>query len=145
MVTDPVYMASPAEGLLSLALDQLLERGLIADGIEVRIILRVGPTPLRAVDRESEVVDRVTRPAREALATGEVVEQPGVLRMSLDQLASAIGRLGVLACLIERVQRGPELPAVGLVRLSRGAAERDDRRLGLLGKRRSASRREAQR
>jgi hypothetical protein len=110
------------EGLLSLALDQLLERGLIADRIEVRIILCVRPTPLRAVDRESEVIDRVTRPAREALATGQVVEQPGVLRMSRDQLASAIGRLGVLACLIERGQRSPDLPAVGLVRrLSRSS------------------------
>ncbi len=44
------------------------------------------------------MLDRVTRPAGEALAAGEVVEQQGVLRMSLDQLASAIGRLGVLAC-----------------------------------------------
>src|SRR4051794_8575886 len=109
---------------LSRALDQLLERRLIADRIEVRIILCVRPTPLRAVDCETEVLDRVGRPAREALATGEVVEQPGVLRMSLDELASALGRLGVLAGAVERVQRRPELPAVGLVRLSRRAAER---------------------
>src|SRR6476620_4796287 len=83
-----------ADGLLSPALDQRLERGLIADRIEVRILLGVRPTPVRTVDREPEVIDRVTRPAREALATGEVVEQPGVLRMSLDEFASAIGRLG---------------------------------------------------
>ena len=57
--------------------------------------------------------------------------------MSLDQDASAVSRLGVLARLVEGAERGPELPAVGLVRLSRGAAERDDRRPGLLGERRS--------
>jgi len=56
--------------------------------------------------------------------------------MSFGQLASAVGPLGVLACRVERVQRGPEFPAVGLVRLPRSAAERNDRRLWLLGKRR---------
>ncbi len=59
---------------------------------------------LRAVDRECEVVDRVTRPAREALATGEVVEQPGVLRMSLDQLASAIGSLQLVESALWRAK-----------------------------------------
>src|SRR3954469_17331888 len=119
-----------------LASDQLLERGLIADRIEVGIILCVRAKPLRAVDCAPEAFDRISRPPRKALATGEVVEQPGVLRMSRDQLTAAIGRLGVLARAVERVQRGPEFPAIGLVRLSRGAAEREDRRLGLLGKRR---------
>lgn len=46
-----------------LALDQLLDRGLIADRVEVRIMLCVRATLLPAVDRESEVTDRVTPPA----------------------------------------------------------------------------------
>jgi hypothetical protein len=78
------------------------ERGLIADRIEVRIVLCVRAEPLRHVDRAPEVVDRVTRPAGEALAAGDVVEQVGVLRMSLDQYATAVSRLGVLARLVER-------------------------------------------
>src|SRR2546421_4997132 len=121
----------------NLAADQFLERGLVADRIEVRIVLCVRARPLRHIDRAPEVVDRVARPAREALAAGDVVEQLGVLRMSLDQYASAVSQLGVLARLVEGPEWGPEFPAMGFVRLSRGAAERDDRRLGLLGECRS--------
>ena len=75
--------------LENLAADQFLERGLVADRIEVRIVLCVRARRLGHVDRASEVLDRVGRPAGEALAAGEVVEQRGVLRMSLDQDASA--------------------------------------------------------
>ncbi len=41
--------------------------------------------------------DRVVCPTGEALAAREVVERPGVLGMGLDQLASLIGGLRVLA------------------------------------------------
>jgi hypothetical protein len=102
----------------ALAADEFLERGLVADRIEVRIVLCVRAKPLRHVDRAPEVVDRVSRPARKALAAGDVVEEVGVLWVSLGQDASALSHLGVLALLVERPERGPELPAVGLVRLS---------------------------
>jgi hypothetical protein len=47
------------------------------------------------------MLDRVGRAAGEALAAGDVVEQPGVLRLGVEQRATAVGRLGVLAGLIE--------------------------------------------
>ena len=56
--------------------------------------------------------------------------------MGFDQLTPAVGGLVVLARLIERMDRRPHLPAAGLIRLPRGAAERDDRRARLLGERR---------
>ena len=71
---------------MGLAADQLLEGGLVADRIEVRIVLCVRARRLGHIDRATEVIDRVGRPAGEALAAGEVVEQLGVLGMSLDQL-----------------------------------------------------------
>ena len=114
-----------------------LKAGSLANWIEVRVVLRVRANPLRHVDRAPEVVDRVSRPSGEALAAGEVVEQRGVLRMRLGQSRATVGRLGVLARLVERAERRPELPAFGLVRLSGRAAECDDRRPGLLGERRS--------
>ena len=46
--------------------------------------------------------------------------RPGVLGMSFDQLASLIGGLGVLAWLVEMVERHPDLAALGLVRLLPG-------------------------
>ena len=55
--------------------------------IEVRIVPCVRAKLLRHGDRALEVVDRVIRPAGEALAAGEVVEQVGVLRMSLGHYA----------------------------------------------------------
>ncbi len=46
------------------------------------------------------MVDRISRPAGEALAAGDAVEQMGVLRMSLGQYTSAVSHLGVLARLV---------------------------------------------
>jgi hypothetical protein len=57
---------------LRLAADQFLERRLVADRIEVRIVLREGSEALRDVDRAPEVLERVCRPAGEALAAGEL-------------------------------------------------------------------------
>ena len=57
--------------------------------------------------------------------------------MRLDHSRAAFRHLGVLARLVERPERRPDLPADGLVRLPGSGAERDDRRLGLLGERRS--------
>ena len=76
------------------------------------------------------------RPAREALAAGEVVEQRGVLRMRLDELASAIGRPRRTRPPRRAAGAGPRAPSRRARTPSRGAAERDDRRLGLLGERR---------
>src|SRR5256886_10408094 len=86
------------------AADQFLERGLVADRIEVRVVLCERAKPLRHVDRAPEVVDRVGRPAGEALAAGEDVEQASVLRLSLAQSASAISRLVVLSRPVEDIQ-----------------------------------------
>jgi hypothetical protein len=55
------------------------------------------------------MLDRVGPPAREALAARDVVGQVGVLRMSVEQLTPLVGRLGVLARLVERVDRPPDL------------------------------------
>ena len=53
------------------------------------------------------------------------------------ELSTTVGDGGVVTGLVKGPEWGPDLPAVGFVRLSRGAAERDDRRPGLLGKRRA--------
>src|SRR6185312_3701818 len=115
-----------------LSADELLERGLIPDRVEVRIVGRQRAKRLRSVDRDPKMLDRFFGLPREALAAGDVVEQAAVLGMLLEQRASAVGRLGVLPGRIERVQRGPDLPALGLVRLAGRASERHDRRLRLL-------------
>jgi hypothetical protein len=53
--------------------------------------------------------------------------------MSFDQLAAAIRRRRVVAGLVERSERCPDLPADRLVRLSRPPADRQDGGVGLLG------------
>ena len=53
------------------------------------------------LDREPEVLDRVIGSSREALAARHVVEEHGVVGVSLDQLLSSISSLGVVACLVE--------------------------------------------
>ena len=55
------------------------------------------------------MLDRVGRPAGEALAAGQVVEQVPVLGIGLEQLAPAVGRLGVLAGFVERLNLPPHL------------------------------------
>ena len=69
----------------ALVADQLPECRIVADRVEVRIVLREPAKLLRHVDRLPEVVERVSGPARQALAAGEVVEQQGVPRRSFDQ------------------------------------------------------------
>ena len=78
-------------------MNQFLESGFVADRVEVAVLGSKRTERLVAVDRELEMPDRVVCAAGEALAAREVVEQPCVLRMSFDQLASPIGSLGVLA------------------------------------------------
>ena len=125
-------MASPVARAL---LHELSERRLVADGIEVGVLGSERAEPLRPVDREPEVLDRLGRPPGEALAAREVVHREGVLGMGFDRVASPIGRLRVLALLVEVLERKPDLPAVGLVRLPRRGADRDERRPRLLGER----------
>ena len=90
-----VYVFAVTRGCV--ALNQLLERGLVADRVEVAVLGSKRTERFVAVDREPEMLDRVVCPPGEALAAGEVVERPRVLRMSLDQLAPLIGSLGVFA------------------------------------------------
>src|SRR5439155_6207282 len=116
---------------------QLLERGFVADRIEVGVAGSKRAEPLRPVDREPEMLDRVGRPPREALAARDIVERRAVLRMGCDQLASAVGSLSVVARLVEAVERHPDLPAQRFVGLPRRAAERNDRRPRLFGERRA--------
>src|SRR5439155_9339450 len=115
---------------------QLLERGLLADRVEVGVSRGELAELLPALDRATEVLDRVLLAPREALDARDVVGHARVLGMGFDQLTPAVGGLVVLARLIERMERRPHLPAAGLIRLPRGAAERDDRRARLLGERR---------
>jgi len=60
-----------------LVADQPLERGLLADRVQVGVVLRGTAKLLRHLDGVPEVIERVTRPAAETLAAGEVVEQHG--------------------------------------------------------------------
>src|SRR6266571_1651486 len=69
---------------LSIA-DQFLERGFVADRIQVGVVLCGIAKLRRHLDGVPEVIERVTRPARKTLAAGEVVEQHGVLRSGCDQ------------------------------------------------------------
>jgi len=65
--------APTAQGLLA---DELLERGLVADPVEVGLLLRQVTTPLPQVDRMAEVFKGVRVPIREALAARHVEEDP---------------------------------------------------------------------
>jgi hypothetical protein len=92
----------------------VLEHGFVADPIQVGVVSRRLAKLLRHLDGAPEVVERVTCPAEEALATGEVEEQHGVLRSSGDHGGETIGDLGVFARLVERGEGSPELPAASL-------------------------------
>ena len=87
------------------------------------------------------MLDGLARLARETLAARDVEEHDRILGMRFGQVTSPLGRLGVVARLVEVVDRPPDLPAEGLVRLSRCAADGDDGRSGLLGERRPLARR----
>src|SRR3954451_3915187 len=116
--------------------NQLLELRLLADRIEVRISGRERAEPLRPLDRAAKVLDRIGRPPGEALAARDVVEQAGVLGVLLDQFPATIRRLVVLAGLVERGDRQPDLEARRLVDLTRRTPDRDDRGARGLGERR---------
>src|SRR5215217_1642676 len=79
------------------ALNQFRESSLVADRVEVAVPGSKRTERFLAVDREPEMPDRIVCPTGEALAARKVVERPGVLGMSFDQLASPIGSLGVFA------------------------------------------------
>src|SRR6478735_10333555 len=81
--------------------------------------------------------DRVGLPSDQALAARHVVGQRLVLRMRIGQLAAAIGDLGVLALLVQRIEWRPQLVAGRVVRLARLAAKGDERRARLLSERRT--------
>src|SRR3954452_3401877 len=83
------------------------------------------------------MLDRVGLPPSEALAAGEVVEQRRVLRVRRGQVPSLVGRFGVAPLLVEPASRGPELPPGWPVHAARRAPHGQDRRLRLLGERRS--------
>ena len=91
---------------MRLVADQPLERGLLADRVQVGVVLRGTAKLLRHLDGVPEVIERVTRPAAETLAAVEVVEQHGVLRSGCDQGGEAVGDLDVLARLIEGARCG---------------------------------------
>src|SRR6185503_10119104 len=123
----------PGSGALA---DELLEAGLVADRVEVRVIGGELPKPRPRLDRLAEVLDRLCTPAREALAAGEVVERPDVLWVCLDQLAALVGRGGIVTRLVERADLSPDLPADRLVRLPKRRAHGNNGRPRLIGERR---------
>ena len=59
---------------MGLTADQLLERGLVADWIQIGVVLCGIAKLLRHLDGAPEVIERVTRPAADTLAAGEVAE-----------------------------------------------------------------------
>src|SRR6185503_21312879 len=52
--------------------DELAERGLLADRVEVGVVLREAPEEVGTLDRRSEVLERLGPAAGETLDTGEV-------------------------------------------------------------------------
>ena len=112
---------------------------IVADRIEVGVVACRRAELLGHLDGAPEVVERIARPAREALAAREVEEQHRVLRSGGHDPAQPVGDLGVLARLVQRGERRPELPATGLVALARRAFQQNDRRPFLHGRGRSPS------
>src|SRR5689334_5850075 len=106
--------------------DQLLEARLVADRVEVGVAGGVLAEPLRPFDGRAEVLHGVGLVARQALAAGEVVVQQRRVGLRLEQLPAPRHELGVVAGLVQAPQRRPDLPARVVVRLARGAAERQD-------------------
>jgi hypothetical protein len=63
------------------------------------------------LDCTPQVLERVLRPAGEALAASDVVEEPGrVLGIRLEHLPPAIRGLGVPPRLVKRVEWSPDDP-----------------------------------
>src|ERR1700759_1494229 len=117
--------------------DEFFERGCAAYRVEVGVVGGERGALIRTLHSEPEMLDRIGRSSGETLTARHVVEQPVVLGMSLDQLTALVRGLGVLARLIQRAERRPDLHTTGLVCLPRRAAEGDDRRPRLLGERRA--------
>ena len=116
--------------------DELLERRLVPDRVEVGVPGGELAGQLRPLDRAPQMLDRVGLSPGEALAAREVVGQQRVLGVGVDDGPRAVGGLGVLARLVEGAGGRPELPAAGLVGLPGRAADRDERRVRLLRERR---------
>src|SRR6478735_3404597 len=95
--------------------DQFLERGVVAYRVEVRVLGGERGGARRTLDGEPEVLDRVGRPSGKTLAARHVVQQPVILRVSLDQLTAPVSGLGVLAGIVERAERRPDLKTTGLI------------------------------
>src|SRR3954465_13852345 len=72
---------------------QLLEGGLVADRVEVRVLGGEGPQPVLPPDGQPQMLDRIVRSPSQALAAGEVVQRRGVLGVILDGLAAQPDRL----------------------------------------------------
>src|SRR6476659_9120583 len=79
---------------------------------------------------------RVVRAAGPRLAAREVKEGSDGFGLRLDRRAGLIGGLGVVAGLVQSVERRPGFEAEDLVRLARLAADNDDRRSVLVRERR---------
>src|SRR3954452_7025343 len=78
------------------------EGRLLAQGVEVGVARRVLAEPLPELDRTAEMADRRVGAPAEALAAGEVVLEPRVLRVRLRQLQGGVGVLGVAPLHVER-------------------------------------------
>ena len=98
--------SGPVPGSGALA-DELLEAGLIADGVEVRVLDGQLAERLPSLDRPAEMLDRVRRPTGQALAARQVVERRDVVGMCLEDLERAVRSLRISACLIERIDLRP--------------------------------------
>ena len=77
---------SPAvRTICRLATEQLLERGQVADRVEVRVVSRDPAAVLPHLDRRTKVLNSVGSSTREALTTGDVVVEVWLVGTCLDQ------------------------------------------------------------
>ena len=124
--------APPAAPLrLGLAADELLEAGLVADRVEVRVALRVIAASPRARP-PPQMLDRLGRAAGEALAAREVVGSIGYCGFAA--MISAGSASSRTRPLVLRARVRPQLPAAAWYGFP-ACRPGEDRRIGLLGER----------
>src|SRR5256885_10550166 len=84
------------------AANRVLECGLVANRIEVRVLLRHVPAALPHLDRPPKVPDGLVGLTREALAARHVVVEVRLVGALLDELPAPQRRVRVPAGLVER-------------------------------------------
>ena len=115
---------------------QLLECGLAANRVEVRVPSRHVATAVPHLDRPAEVLHGFGRLPGEAFAARHVVEEIRLVGAGLEELAAPLRRLRVLPSLVERAHRIPQLRSRTLDRLGQLDPGMTPRVVARLGRRR---------